>query len=72
MAARSRIIGFREFLVVGELAFDGCEVVPEIERLFQLPVLAQDSGGAFRIGEKIGIAHRFLQFGEAFAAFGDE
>lgn len=66
------IVGFDELLVVGELAFGGLEVFPEIEGLFEFPVLAEDFGGAFRIGKKIGIAYRIFQFGEAFTAFGDE
>ena len=54
------------------MAFGGFELVPEFEGLLELAVLTEDLGGALGIGEKFGIAHRFLQLGEAVAAFGDE
>jgi hypothetical protein len=54
------------------MALRGCELVPEFEGLLELAVLAEDLGGALGVGEKLGIAHRFFQLGEAVAAFGDE
>ena len=67
-----RIIGLGEFLVVRELAFRVGEFFPKIEGVPQPAVFAQDRGGALRIGEQIRIGDGFLQFGEAFAAFGDQ
>jgi hypothetical protein len=35
-------------------------------------MLAEYFGGTLGIGEKLGIAHGFFEFGEAVAAFADE
>ena len=66
------IVGAGEFLVLGKLGFGGTEGFPELQGLLELAVLAEDLRGALRVVEQVGVADRFLEFTEAFLAFGDE
>ena len=54
------------------MAFCVFEFFPEIESLSELAVLTQNACGALWISEQIRIADRFLEFGKAIAAFGNE
>jgi len=56
------IVGFGEFLIIGEVAFGGLEIIPELEGLFEFAVFAQQVGGSFGLGKQLRIAHRFFQF----------